>query len=96
MKKNYTISFSSSTFWKVIVPFIAVAIAAGGLIGVIVIDKKIMPHIVHIDRGMVTVPSLVGLSWEDARQELFNQGSARLPVNNRHPGDRAPTPADLL
>ena len=42
MKKNYTISFSASTFWKVIVPVVMAAIAAGGLIGVIVVDKKIM------------------------------------------------------
>ena len=82
MKKNYTISCSRTTFWKVIVPCIFGAVAVGGLIGIIVVDKMIMPHIVHVDRGMVTVPSLVGFAWEDARQELFNRG-LRLQIGSR-------------
>jgi beta-lactam-binding protein with PASTA domain len=82
MKKNYTISCSVSTFWKVIVPCIIGACVVGGVIGIIVIDKMVMPHIVHADRGMVTIPSLAGLGWEDARQELFNRG-LRLQIGSR-------------
>jgi eukaryotic-like serine/threonine-protein kinase len=89
MKKNYTISCSVSTFWKVIVPCILAACAVGGLIGILVVDKMIMPHIVHIDRGIVTVPSLTGLAWKDAQQELFNRG-LRLHIGSYQYDEKVP------
>jgi eukaryotic-like serine/threonine-protein kinase len=89
MKKNYTISCSASTFWKVIVPSLVIGAAVGGLVGVLLIDKVIMPHIVHVDRGIVTVPSLAGLNWEAARQELFNRG-LRLQIGSRQYDEKIP------
>jgi serine/threonine-protein kinase len=41
-----------------------------------------MPRIVNMDRGMVTVPSIVNMPWEDARQQLFNIG-LRLQISVR-------------
>lgn len=89
MKKNYTISVSASTFWKLIVPGLVVGGAIGGLLGLLIVDKIIMPRIVHIDRGIVMVPSLVGLEFEAARQELFNQG-LRLQVGSRQYDEKIP------
>jgi eukaryotic-like serine/threonine-protein kinase len=89
MKKNYTISCSSTSFWKFIVPGLAVGAALGGLIGIFLVDKMIMPRIVHIDRGIVTVPSLVGLAYEDARQALFNTG-LRIQVGSRQYDEKIP------
>jgi eukaryotic-like serine/threonine-protein kinase len=89
MKKNYTISFSKSSFWKVIVPAIIAGIAVSGLFGMLFVDKIVMPHIVHIDRGMVTVPSITGLPWEAGRQELFNKG-LRLQIGSRQYDEKIP------
>ena len=82
MKKNYTISVSVSIFWKVIIPVLVLGVIAGGFIGLYVVDKMIMPRIVNMDRGMVTVPSIVNMPWEDARQQLFNIG-LRLQISVR-------------
>jgi eukaryotic-like serine/threonine-protein kinase len=82
MKKNYTISFSRASFWKLIVPAVIVGGAGSGLCGLLIVDKIVMPHIVHADRGMVTVPSITGLPWESGRQELFNNG-LRLQIGSR-------------
>ena len=89
MKKNYTISCRASTFWKFIVPGLICGVAVGGLGGIFIIDKKIMPRIVYSDRGVVAVPSLIGLFYEDARQELFNQG-LRLQVGSRQYDEQIP------
>ena len=82
MKKNYTISVSAATFWKMFVPGVVLCGAAAGVGGLLFVDKIVMPRIVHVDRGMVTVPSIAGLPWEDARQELFNIG-LRLQIGSR-------------
>jgi len=89
MKKNYTISVSSSLFWKVVVPgaIVLAALAAGA--AVFIVDKVIMPHIVHVNRGMVTVPQITNMSWEEARQELFNIG-LRLQIGSRQFDEKVP------
>ncbi|HAJ78694.1 MAG TPA: hypothetical protein DCO75_02895 [Fibrobacteres bacterium] len=82
MKKNYTISVSAYRFWKVIVPGILICVVVAGIVGILFVDKIIMPHIVHADRSMVTVPEITGKPWENARQELFNVG-LRLQISSR-------------
>ena len=82
MKKNYTISVPAPVFWKVIVPALILGIIAGGFIGLGIVDKMIMPRIVNMDRGMVIVPSIVNMPWEEARQYLFNVG-LRLQISLR-------------
>src|SRR5271157_3478171 len=89
MKKNYTISIPASIFWKVVVPVIVLSIIAGGIIGVFIVDKMVMPRIVNMDRGMVTVPSIVNVPWEDARQDLFNVG-LRLQISVRQYDEKIP------
>jgi len=74
MKKNYTISIPVVSFWKVLIPTVLICAGAGGLIGWLIVDKIIMPQIVHVNRGMVAVPSIEGLPAEDARQALYDAG----------------------
>lgn len=89
MKKNYTISISASTFLKVVLPAVVFCGAVGGLAGILIVDKVVMPRIVYVDRGMVTVPSIVNLPWEQARQELFNIG-LRLQISSRQYDEKVP------
>lgn len=89
MKKNYTISVSVPVFWKFLVPGLILGVIAGGLGGLYVVDKVIMPRIVNMDRGMVTVPSIVNRFWEDARQDLFNVG-LRLQISVRQYDEKVP------
>jgi serine/threonine-protein kinase len=89
MKKNYTISVSSAAFWKIIVPCLALCMAIGGIGGLFIVDKIIMPHIVHMDRGMVVVPSITREPWEQARQDLFNIG-LRLQISARQYDEKVP------
>jgi beta-lactam-binding protein with PASTA domain len=74
MKKNFSINIPVGLFWKVIVPATIGLCVAGGVAGIFVVDKLIMPGIVHSDRQIVTVPDLTNLEWESARQRLFNAG----------------------
>jgi serine/threonine-protein kinase len=89
MKKNYTISVSPSVFWKVIVPCAILGAVIAGLGGMLVVDKMIMPKIVHVDRGMVAVPAITDMPWTDARQELFNVG-LRLQIGSRQFDEKIP------
>lgn len=74
MKKSYTISIPVSVFWKVVVPLAVFIMAGGMLAGVLVVDRLIMPNIVGVNKGMVTVPSVVELELEQAREELYAVG----------------------
>ena len=89
MKKSYSISIPADLLWKVIVPSAAAACLAGGAAGIFIIDKMIMPGIVHTDRQVVVVPSLVNLQWEKARQRLFDVG-LRLQVRGRQYDEKIP------
>jgi serine/threonine-protein kinase len=74
MKKNYTISIPAVSFWKVLVPTILVCGFVGGLISLLVVDKIVMPGIVHVNRGMISVPVIEGLPTADAQQALYDVG----------------------
>jgi eukaryotic-like serine/threonine-protein kinase len=89
MKKNYSISVPSSVFWKIIVPLAVVCAITGGAIGILIVDKMIMPGIVHTDRQDVVVPSLVKQQWEKARQSLFDVG-LRLQIKQRQYDEKIP------
>jgi serine/threonine-protein kinase len=87
MKKNYTISIPRSTFWKIVLPAAVCVMAVGGLSGVFFVDRIVMPRVVGIsDRGIIDVPDLVGVPWEEARQKLYAVG-LRLQVSSREYND---------
>ena len=89
MKKNYSISVPADLFWKVIVPSLAILAILGGVGGILIVDKLIMPGIVHTDRQDVIVPSLVKEPWEKARQTLFDVG-LRLQIRERQYDEKIP------
>jgi serine/threonine-protein kinase len=89
MKKNYSISLPADLLWKVILPSAAVVCLAGAAVGIFIIDKIVMPGIVHTDRQVVTVPSLANLPWERARQRLFDVG-LRLQIRTRQYDEKIP------
>jgi serine/threonine-protein kinase len=82
MKKSYSINIPADLFWKVIVPSAVFLCIAGGALGIFIIDKMVMPRIVHNDRQVVSVPGLSDLEWEKARQQLFDVG-LRLQISSR-------------
>ncbi|HUI91995.1 MAG TPA: PASTA domain-containing protein [Chitinivibrionales bacterium] len=82
MKKSYTINIPVGLFWKVIVPSAVILCIAGGAVGIFIVDKLVMPGIVHNDRQIVTVPDLANKEWEKARQQLFDVG-LRLQIGSR-------------
>lgn len=52
-----------------------VALAIAGVIGgIILVDRIIMPNIVGINRDIVSVPDVVRLPFEEAREEFFKVG----------------------
>ncbi len=94
MKKNYTISIGFATFWKIVVPAAIVLIIAGGVGGVLIVDKVIMPNIVGVsNRGVVKVPDIVQMERSKARQTLYEAG-LRLHVAERQ--YNLATPADVV
>lgn len=85
MKRNYTINLSvpRATFWKVIVPLGMLFLIAGGIAGIFFMDRVVMSRIVNIHtRGIIQVPSIIHLSWEEAREKLYKTG-LRLEVQDR-------------
>ncbi len=87
MKKNYTISISVKTFWKVIVPLSFLLLIAGGIGGILIVDNYIMPNIAGVNnRGIVKVPNIINMSLDDGRQKLYNIG-LRLEVQSREYND---------
>jgi beta-lactam-binding protein with PASTA domain len=73
-EKRYTISIPDRTFWKIYVPITLVILMASMVGGILFIDSVVMPHIVGLDRGMVIVPNITGMSLEQGREKLFNVG----------------------
>jgi eukaryotic-like serine/threonine-protein kinase len=82
MKKNFSISVSAEMLWKVILPSAVLLMIGGAGVGILFIDKMVMPGIVHTDRQVVAVPSLANNPWEKARQTCFDVG-LRLQVRTR-------------
>lgn len=70
----YTLSVRVRTFWTIILPLAIVVCIAGAVIGMLVVDRLIMPQIVSVDKGIVEVPDLIDMPWRDARQKLYNKG----------------------
>ena len=62
------------TFWLVVVPVTLLGMALAAVAGVLVIDRLVMPNIVDVDKGIVSVPAVLGLDWEQARQRLYDIG----------------------
>jgi serine/threonine-protein kinase len=89
MKKSYSINIPAELLWKVILPSALILCLAGGAVGIFVVDKMVMPGIVHTDRQVVIVPSLVNLPWEKARQRLFDTG-LRLQIRTRQYDEKIP------
>ncbi len=87
MKKSYTISVPVKTFWTVIVPLVFILMIVGGITGLILVDRYIMPNIAGVsNRGIVKVPAVVNMSWENGRQALYDIG-LRLQVQSREYSD---------
>lgn len=75
MKKNYTISIPVGTFWKVLVPSTLLLLIVGGIIGVFIVDKFIVPNLTGVNnRGVVKVPLIINQSKDDAKQALYDIG----------------------
>ncbi len=87
MKKSYTISIPVKTFWTIILPLVFLIIIIGGISGVIIVDRYVMPNVAGIkNRGIVNVPDIVGRSQESGRQALYDIG-LRLQVKSREYSD---------
>jgi serine/threonine-protein kinase len=74
MRKSYTISIPVAVFWKVFVPVLFIVCFLGVVGGFFFVDSVIMPKIVGVNRDIVDVPDVKGVSYEDARQKLYEYG----------------------
>jgi serine/threonine-protein kinase len=74
MKRNYTINIPVRFFWKVLLPGLALLAVFGTVAGILVVDKIIMPNVVGVNRGVVEVPDVVRLSFEECREKFFKAG----------------------
>lgn len=74
MKRNYTINIPVGFFWKVLVPALAVFSVIGIIAGILVVDRIIMPNVVGVNRGVVEVPDVVRLSFEECREAFYKAG----------------------
>jgi len=74
MKKNYTISIPRGVFWKTLLPVVAVTGIIGVIAGILLVDNVIMPNVVGVNRDVVTVPAVVSMPFETAREKLFKAG----------------------
>jgi serine/threonine-protein kinase len=63
-------------------PLCAFLCCTAMLVGFFIVDRFVMPRIVHINRGWVTVPQVAGLEYEAAREKLYGSG-LRLLVKDR-------------
>jgi serine/threonine-protein kinase len=75
MKKNYTISITARKFWTLFVPLTILLMIIGGISGLLLVDRFIMPNISGVkNRGILTVPKIGATDWEEARQSLYDVG----------------------
>lgn len=90
MKKNYTIRIPRKTFWTIILPMSMILLIIGGIIGIIIVDRFVMPNVTGVsNRGIVKIPDIRRMSWEDSRQKLYDIG-LRLQVQAREYNDTLP------
>lgn len=73
-KKYYSFSIPVREFWRIYLPATALALFAAGAAGFFFVDLVIMPGVVGINRDMVDVPDISGLSLEQGRENLFAAG----------------------
>ncbi|MDR0331588.1 MAG: PASTA domain-containing protein, partial [Chitinispirillales bacterium] len=62
------------TFWLVFLPACILLSAVGSLIGFVVVDRKVMPKIVGVQRDVVPTPDVQGLEYEAARNKFYGVG----------------------
>lgn len=74
MQKSYTISIPRKFFWKFFLPSIALACAIAFMGGVIIVDNVVMPNVVGVNRDIVSVPDIVTINYEEAREHLYKAG----------------------
>lgn len=90
MKKSYTINIPVFKFWTIILPLALIIMGVGIVVGIIVVDRVVMPNLPGInDRGIVDVPKVKGLEWEEARQKMYDDG-LRLKTQYREYNDSIP------
>ncbi len=87
MKKNYTISIPVETFWKRYLPLGALLCCISAVCAIFIVDRIILPRIVNVDKGIVTVPKVTSLSLEEARQVLYKAG-LRANIQGREYSDK--------
>jgi hypothetical protein len=73
-EKRYTLSVKVKKFWMLVVPALVLLCITGTVLGILVVDRIIMPQIVSVDRGIVEVPDITGIPWREARQKLYDKG----------------------
>jgi eukaryotic-like serine/threonine-protein kinase len=73
-KKKYTISIPVGVFWKAFVPLALLLMTGAAVAGFYFIDLFVMPRVVGIERDMVEVPAVQGLSVEQGREKFFAVG----------------------
>ena len=74
MSRSYTISVPVRTFWRIVVPGFVAALIVGAIAGVLIVDRVVMPNIVGVNKGIVTVPDITGMDFEAGRQRLYDIG----------------------
>jgi len=83
MKKNYTISISIEKFWTIILPVAFISIFFGGIAGILVVDRIVIPNLPGIaNRGIIEVPDIVNMDREKAREQLYSIG-LRLQIQSK-------------
>ena len=89
MKKNFTINIPLDKFWTIVVPMVVFAAAAGMITGIIIVDRIIIPNMVGINKGVIDVPDVSGLTYENGRQKLYGTG-LRCSVKGREYSELVP------
>ncbi len=74
MKKSYTISIPVALFWKVYLPLALLLAGVGFFAGIMIVDRVVMPNIVGVNRDMIDVPDIKGLTYENGRHKLYGVG----------------------
>ena len=83
MKKNYTINISIEKFWTIILPVAFISILFGGIAGIFVVDRIVIPNLPGVaNRGIIGVPDIVKMDRQKARELLYGIG-LRLQIQGK-------------